>query len=111
MGVKHTSDRQTKEELQTRWYKASIIEAKNAIFKITKQRTYELKGEVETYNELYFVNNKFNVVFTITSLNAKKTAIDLSVESKSFLSSPKNEIIRIYQLLNQELEFLGTRIN
>lgn len=116
MGIKdffasefETSDTHHKTSMQTRYYRATYEQTKDAILSLIK--TYNGSNIIvnDQYQEISFLTSRYICVFSVINLRPTESAVDIKVSYNSISFGKGYKLIEeMYQKLDRSLLLKGT---
>ena len=117
MGIFQTSvekrENHKKEALRTHYYKASFKEVVKAIKKIVEEENMVVHEINETYGDIYLIGDGYEVIVQALEISRMETSVDFKVNYfvTIGLNRPEKKAIKLYSLLDKELQFKGTLLH
>lgn len=104
-----TSENNYYESLRTRYYRAKITEAKNAVYDLISSEKGKMVEENDTFSEILYETPLYSCTVILVSTGPVEIAIDFSVTTYNFLGLGKGKkvIEHLYQQLDSKLTFKG----
>ncbi len=108
----HTAEDHYINSLRTRYYRATLSSALEAVKEIGKRYKGVFKPTDEARGELFFEASNFNANVTLVSTSYTETAVDFIITTYGFLPFGKGKKIieELYQELDNKLPFKGVSL-
>ncbi len=111
--VSETKELHSDIKLRTRYYRTNFKKTLVVVEDFAAQNGYVVKSIDEKYGEIFLQSQKAHMIISISQMNMLETAVDVKVELYGVIGAnrPKNMIVKLYNLLDHNLEFKGTSLN
>lgn len=111
--IYQTAERETRNFLKTRWYKASYQMTKKKVLELIQKFGWQAEITDDNYGEIFVETPKFDITITIFEFSIQETSVDMTFESKMIFDFGKSKSIinLFYDELGKLIEFKGLSLH